>query len=214
MTDYWRQMDVFDPYRFEGGVTVIGAGGIGSPAVLGLAKMGVKDIKVYDPDTVELHNIPNQFYRLDDVGSPKITALASIIKAYAGTDIEAVQGRFAGHPSGIVISAVDSMDSRKEIWDLIKYKTSIPLYIDARMGAEVGIVHTLRPTSPIDVAWYEGTLFSDEDSVPEPCTARAIIYNVLGIAAIIGGQVKRYSRGEELPKEIIVDFATYSLLVG
>ena len=61
-TRYWRQTDIVDADRLaELPVTVIGAGATGSFITLALAKMGVRHITVYDDDTVEEHNLPNQF---------------------------------------------------------------------------------------------------------------------------------------------------------
>jgi molybdopterin/thiamine biosynthesis adenylyltransferase len=52
--DFWRQSDIISQERLNNHPFVlIGAGGIGSVAGLVLAKMGVKDLTVYDPDIIE-----------------------------------------------------------------------------------------------------------------------------------------------------------------
>lgn len=213
MMDYWRQLDVFSPSSFDTPVTVIGAGGIGSPTTLALAKMGVSRLAVYDHDSVEEHNLPNQLYRIEDIEKRKVDALALIVKQYADLDIEAHASRFTDQAvRGVVISAVDSMETRQAIWQRLRYNPSVSLYIEARMGAEVARVHTLNPTNPDAVRWYETTLYSDSEASEVPCTARAIIYNVFLIAALIGNQVKKFSRGEALAREIIFDFVTLTFL--
>ncbi|MFA5103544.1 MAG: ThiF family adenylyltransferase, partial [Candidatus Thermoplasmatota archaeon] len=59
--DFWRQMDIVTPTDFEKfHVTIIGAGGIGSPTALAISKMGVEKITIFDNDIVEKHNLPNQ----------------------------------------------------------------------------------------------------------------------------------------------------------
>lgn len=216
MIDYWRQADLISPEELAAPVTVVGAGGIGSPVALALAKMGCRNLTLYDPDVVEAHNLPNQFYRLRDVGRPKVEALAEVIEEFAVAEVRAIQEAVAGQAlNGVVISGVDSMASRERIWrESIRYRPAVHLYIDARMGAQVCRVLTVRPVDPDDIDWYETTLFPDEGSSEEPCTARAIIYTTLGLASLVANQVKRHARGEACERDVLVDFATLSVLRG
>ena len=178
--------------------------------------MGCREITLYDPDVVEAHNLPNQFYRLRDVGRPKVEALAELLGEFASSNVRAVQERVAGQSlRGVVISGVDSMDSRERIWrESIRFHAAVRLYIDARMGAQVCRVLTVRPVDPDDVRWYEATLFPDESANEEPCTARAIIYTTLGLASLVANQVKRHALGEAHERDLLVDFATLSVLRG
>ena len=66
--DFSRQNRIFNPDQSKINVTILGAGSTGSFIAFVLAKMGIKEIKVVDFDKVEAHNIPNQYYRLKDVG--------------------------------------------------------------------------------------------------------------------------------------------------
>lgn len=212
--DFWRQLDICSPQELRFPITVIGAGGIGSPAVLALAKMGASDLKVFDGDLVETHNIPNQFYRLEDVGSSKVKALQEIVDDFTGAQIGVREERFEGNQAlrGIVIGAVDSMVSRSAVWKGVRHNPNSLLLIDARMGAEVCLIYTIRPNRPADITFYESTLYTDEEAVSAPCTERAIIYNTLMIASLVLNQVKKFARGEELKKEIIFDLRTLTLL--
>lgn len=189
-------------------MTVIGAGGIGSPAVLALAKMGVPEIIVWDDDSVEPHNLPNQMYRGADIGSPKVEALQATVQAFTGTQIRIQPNRFEpGQPlSGIVIAAVDRMDARATIWDAVKANImNVQLFIDARMGAEVGHLYTID-TSNLDVSRaYERTLYSDEDAEELPCSAQAIIYTVFFMAALIASHIKKHCSGEHFEPKLWFD---------
>ena len=56
-------------------VAIIGAGGIGCPAIAYLAAAGVGTLRVIDPDTVSLSNLQRQIlFGTDDIGKPKAEA--------------------------------------------------------------------------------------------------------------------------------------------
>ena len=61
-------------------VLLIGAGGIGSPAIQYLAAAGVGRISVIDDDAVALSNLQRQtLYGTDQIGEPKVAAAASAV---------------------------------------------------------------------------------------------------------------------------------------
>lgn len=215
--DFWRQFDIVRPDQdLAFPITVVGCGGIGSPTVLALAKMGCADITVWDDDTVENHNVPNQVYKLSDIGKPKVESLAGTIREFADVDLKTHAARVDGRTSleGVVISGVDSMAARSEIWKAVRFKTRVGLYIDARMGAEVCRIYTVNPTNPDQIKRYEATLYSDDAAQQLPCTGRAIIYNVFMIAALISNQVKKFGRGQAFPFEIIFDLVTMTCMTS
>lgn len=214
--DFSRQTDLVDAEALETPITIIGCGGIGSFTALALAKMGCIHLTVYDDDLVEDQNIPNQLYRLSDVGQLKVERLADIIKSFTGVRIEPRPERVQGQRlQGIVVSGVDSMEGRRRIWDRsIRFKAGVAAYIDARMGAEVSRLYTVRPADPDHVRFYERTLYSDEEALQLPCTAQAIVYTGFGIASLVAGQVKRVAMGEAYKREIIFDHKTLTFLTA
>lgn len=207
----WRQEDIL-PAATIPPLTMIGVGGIGSFTVMALAKMGAQDITVYDPDTVEEHNIPNQLYMKAHTGSLKVDALREMVDDFSGMLIETKPMRFGAQVRGVVLSGVDSMKDRKEIWGAVKMKAAVPLYIEARMGAEVARIHSVNPCDPSECEWYEGTLYDDEEALEAPCTARAIAYTGFMIAALIANQVKKHAMRQVLAKEVIMDMVTLSMM--
>ncbi len=214
MIDYWRQLDIVSPSDLDFDVNLVGVGGLGSPIAMALVKMGCPRITFFDDDTVEPHNLPNQLYRMADIGLPKVEALAKILREYVDAEITPINERVTKRTfGGIVISAVDSMAARRAIWEnCVRYKAGVKLYIDARMGGEVGRVLTVSPTNPMGVSAYEATLFSDAEGSQELCTAQATIYSTFGIASLVANQVKRFGRGESQTYEHIIDFSTSMLL--
>ena len=66
----------------EARVLVVGAGGLGSPALLYLAAAGVGTIGVIDPDTVEATNLQRQIVHADArIGMPKVHSAAEAMGA-------------------------------------------------------------------------------------------------------------------------------------
>jgi hypothetical protein len=214
--DYWRQLDLVRPEQVRHTVNVVGVGGIGSPTALALGKLGCPRLALWDPDTVEPHNLPSQLYRPIDVGHAKVDALAEIVRAFSPAEVESRPEAVATQRlDGIVVMAVDTMAARTAIWkSAVRYKAAVPLLIDARMGAQVCRVLTIRPTDPDDVRFYESTLYDDAEALDEPCTAQAIVYTTFGVAALIAGQVKRFVAEEPLDADVIFDFVTLSLIAG
>lgn len=72
-------------------VLVVGAGGLGSPAILYLAAAGVGTIGIVDDDTVSLSNLQRQIaHRTPDVGRPKTASAVDAVHAInPGVTVEA-----------------------------------------------------------------------------------------------------------------------------
>jgi len=211
---FLRQLDAVNMERLAKlQVTLIGAGSIGSTTALWLAKMGVQHLRIFDSDTVEEHNQPNQLYRGSDIGQNKVAALEEIILQSEGYQIEAVAERYFDQLlTEVVISGVDSMTSRTAIWKSVRSQKGVKLYIDARMGLETLVVHTVFPTDREQRIAYRKTLYNDEEAFQEPCTARTICYTPLMASAVICNLIKRYISGQALPKQVTLDLATFTIL--
>lgn len=211
-----RQADIISDEQLSLPIHIVGCGGIGSMAALALAKMGCQQIFLYDDDSLQDHNIPNQFYRLSDVGREKVDALASIIRDFSDASVTPISERVTMRQfRGIVICAVDSMKTRIEIWrSSIRLKPQVKLFIDGRMGAEVCRIYSIIPIDPQEVRFYERTLYSDEEAEDTPCTYRAIVYNTMMIGALIANQVKKYTVCETYPHELTFDLKTLTLITS
>jgi len=170
-------------------------------------------IEVWDDDIIDEVNISNQFYRMEDVGEYKVDALRGLISAFENIMIVNHPEKSNGTENleGIVIVALDSMLPRKRIWDNIKNKEDVKLFIDPRMGGRVARIYAVNPKDGIEE--YEKTLYHDDDSTPERCTERTIIYNVLGISSLICKMIEDYLKdGISGCREVILDYQTYTLM--
>jgi hypothetical protein len=180
---------------------------------LALSKMGVVGLTAYDADYVEVHNWSNQMYSDDDIGLLKATAFTRLLETYGGQTPNAVPVRYTNQPlTELVISAVDSMESRLAIWKSVREQPQVRLLLDARMGLETLVVWTVRPQVREDRVAYSQSLVPDDQALQEPCTARTICYTPLMSASIVCNLVKRFVSDEEMPRRIVLDLATFTLL--
>jgi hypothetical protein len=212
---FLRQQDVLDADRLANlNVTLIGLGSIGSITGLALSKMGVVRITVYDADYVEVHNWSNQMYSDADIGLLKAIAFRQLLETYGGQTPNAVATRYVDQPlSEVVISAVDSMESRKIIWRAVRKQSQVRLYIDARMGLELLDVHAIHTCIKTDRVEYAATIVPDAAALQEPCCRRSICYTPLMAASVICNLIKRYVNMEDMMRRVILDLKTYTLMV-
>lgn len=218
MISFQRQLDIFNPSNYQSKkLTIIGCGGIGSFTTLALAKLGLNQIIVYDGDIVEAHNLPNQLYKLNSVGKPKVEALREIVSEMTGVDIDARYRYWTpSEPlSGIVISAVDHMEAlpetqnlsgRMELWNSIKNSLSVELFVDARLGGEQVRVLAIRPLK--DILYqreFEKNFFPQAQAAQLPCTAQAIIDVGFLVASLIVEVIRSYLTKNTFRRDIIID---------
>ena len=91
-------------------ILVVGAGGLGCPASLGLAAEGFQNLTLMDPDKVELSNLHRQMLYTDaDLGKPKAeTAVKRLSRLYP-------QGRFESLPEALDSSNAERVLSRFDL---------------------------------------------------------------------------------------------------
>lgn len=198
-----RQLDIIPIDILSTPITVIGAGAIGSWTTLALAKMGFQHITVFDHDEVDKVNMASQCYSFFDVGKRKASALADKIAQFTGSNeiVTAIPEKWHGMKmTGVVVMAVDSMETRKEIFEAHKLHYPCTWMIDARMGAETALLYTINPHDPKDQEFYSKTLYTDEEAVQEPCTAKSTTYCALTLSGLVAQAVsdtlarKKYAR--------------------
>lgn len=213
--DLTRQSDIVDTTRLTHHLAIVGAGAIGSFTTLNICKMGYKGhIDVYDADTVEEHNMPNQFYELGSIGVSKVNALRSMCYAMTGKFIEPHAEMLETVPNmfDMVILAVDDMDARIRLYKSMEDKCRY--MIDARMGGEIMRIYTVKMNEPTRRILYGDTLYTTAEAEPVRCTAQAVIYNVSVIAGLITSQLKKVILEEPHPFEIVFDLKSMTLLVN
>ena len=208
--NYSDQLAIFDPTTWSWPVHLIGAGGINNLVGPVLAKMGVSELHVWDDDILERRNIPTEVgYSVNMCGQPKVTAMADLLQYLmpSGVNVYQHQERVTAQTSlsGVVIAGVDSMASRKAIWECVKNNyLGIPFFIDGRSGGEEIQLFALYPTDFAAREDYETWLFDDTEAARLACGARNIGYISAYIAGAIGQLLVLFHRGLPIPEFPII----------
>lgn len=216
LLDYSGQKDFYDPVRHGGSVTVVGAGGIGSPTIMGLARMGIPNISVYDDDNVEPHNVVAQNYELEHVGAGKAESITELARKVSVAKIKPYKHLVTNEDTllgNIVVSAVDSMNSRKAIYEAAKGSPTVQWIVDGRLGGELIVVHTVNIRNSEQVEYYlsDDVMFDDSEVVSNSCTSRAIFDVSYAIAALIMRSVRRILTDEDVERQQMLNMKTLRL---
>jgi len=158
---YFKQAKLFNPHENQMNCFVYGAGSIGSHVVMGLAKIGIKNITVYDFDEIEDSNIPAQFYKMESKGL-KVDCLKKIVKEFTGIDIEIESKKIEEDFSPVIslnsihIVAFDNIEGRKLLIE--KLKDFPVVMIDGRIGGFNYQKYNIRCDNDKEVEDYLKTL--------------------------------------------------------
>ena len=184
-----RFKDIFDVDALEQvQVNVIGVGAIGRQVTVTLATMGARNIRMWDPDTVQKVNLGTQGFLHGDLGKPKGEAVAGFLskvnpqckpscinRKFEVEDVKAYE-----MDDTVIFCCVDSISDRQKIWNTLK--SHVVLFVDARMAAEMCQILCIRPGDPKHPAVYENSLFPQNQAYEGSCTAKST-YHCAAIAA-------------------------------
>ncbi len=133
-------------------VAVVGAGGIGSPAIQYLAAAGVGTLRVIDDDRVDLSNLQRQTLFGDaDIGARKVAAtVAAVARLNSGVTVDARATRLDASNTAallagadVVIDGCDNFATRLIVADAA-HAARIPL-VSAAVGQFEGQLGVYRP---------------------------------------------------------------------
>lgn len=232
-------------------VGIIGAGAIGSFTASSLTRSGIGRLAIFDNDSVAPENIGVQDYMISQVDLNKAIAIKrTCMGINPTTRIYACPMNVEyDYPNGnlpnrkvmdtdiinsldhcdIIVLAVDSMEARLEIMDIITTNcevstgvSKLKAIIDARMGSETlqlyifhrKLWHFKGDILPGDtiMQMYSETWYSDEDGDSEPCAARSTAYCSTIAGSIITSEIKKIVKEDPVKtKEIVFNFPTLLL---
>jgi len=213
-----RQIDLFKPEKFKNKrIDVIGVGATGSYIVWLLSKIGLTNIHIWDDDTIESHNIPNQCFMLDHIDKSKVDAMKEMVKNGAGIDVfehneKVVESQTLGR---IVFLLVDSMSMRKTIWEnLLKQKINIDWVIETRMSSISGRVYTIKPYDPTHIKCWEETLCDDGEAEVSSCGASISIAPTVSLIAsmAVWQLIKLFNNQQEIENEVLISCRPWTMI--
>ncbi|MEO0271515.1 MAG: ThiF family adenylyltransferase [candidate division WOR-3 bacterium] len=197
-----RFLDIFNSDAFPYDVLVIGAGSVGSNIILHLAKMGIKNIGVCDFDTISEENIGvSILYGFKDIGKNKAMAIKEkvldlvddAVRIHEFTDrIE--NNKEIINDFDIVISAVDSISARQNIFNIVLESKNVKLYIDTAMGGMALTAKVVDMSDENDKYKYYRYITSLNDSnVPDiRCTSKSTLHGTSVLAAFVESIIIQY----------------------
>lgn len=185
-----KRVRFFDIVRdIDKSVCLIGCGGIGANTAIQLSKLGVTDLTIFDFDKVSESNVGSQIFYNSDIGRYKVDAIERFLLSDLKLNKQKCRYEFS-IPHDVLISGVDSMESRKEIWDFARDKP-YSHYIDARMSAESMSIFVVDMGCEKSKLAYEKTLFDDSEGLREACTSKATFYNGAICGALVAFAFKQ-----------------------
>ncbi len=191
-------------------IHLIGVGGIGTHVLLALIELGAQEVHIWDDDIVSAHNRPTQFiYTKDDIGKLKVNGAVAFVERQGYDTVvipHAERITALTDLSGIVISGVDTMASREQIWEALKVSGPMtPIYIDGRIGDERVHVLTLDPCNPIQAERYERSLIPDSPTTDRSCTTRANPHSAIAVASMVSMNLSLLLAGEPVKDAVYRD---------
>ncbi len=170
-------------------VCIVGLGGLGSPAALQLAAIGVGFLRLVDYDVVELSNLQRQhLYGVNFLGYPKVeVATKRLHELNPNICIEPLPLSLNANNAEDIVSdmdvVVDGLDLMKPRYALNRacVKLGVP-YIFGAAIMTYGNVSTIIPQKTPCLECFQGNL--DDDKLPK-CAAVGVHPSILNIIASV-----------------------------
>lgn len=171
-------------------ILVVGAGGLGCPALLYLAAAGIGKLGIVDGDQVELSNLQRQvLYNESDLGKPKAIAAAERLREKNSTiEINAFNIRMSSSNAmeiiegyDIVIDATDNLQTRYLINDACVLSDKPFIYGSIlRFEGQVGVFN-LRTTDGFSANYRDVFPVPPDASAMPNCEQAGVIGVIPGI---------------------------------
>ena len=211
---YSRQKDIVPADRLaDCKATVIGVGAVGRQVALQLTAIGIPWLQLVDFDVVEESNLASQGYLQNDLDRPKVQATGDLCQNINHhLEVHEINDRFrrSMRIGDVVFACVDSIETRRLIWQAIKDKARF--MADGRMSAEV-----LRVITACDAKsrkHYPTTLFAAEEAFRGTCTAKTTIYCANIAAGFMVAQFTKYLRQLPVDTDIQLNLLASELSVS
>ena len=179
-----RHESVFNPSKYPYPINIVGVGATGSHVFANLVALGCTNIHVWDFDTVEAHNLANQIYLAEDIGSLKVDACRAYYERKIGSpapdtmtfNCQRVGADNPDQMTGVLFLLTDTIESRMEIYNHCVYAPGIRttpnapktfLVVETRMASTHGAVNVINPYNPEQVSKWFREMNSIDESDPD-----------------------------------------------
>ena len=175
-------------------VVIIGAGGIGSPAIQYLAGAGIGQLTIIDDDVVDLSNLQRQtLFATDDVDMPKVdAALAAVARLNPDVVVTPMRWRIGANNAAalirgadVVVDGCDNFTTRLAVADAA-LAARIPL-VSAAVGqfdGQLAVFRGWEPTLPCYRCLVGGDPAQDEASCADQGVLGAMTGMIGSLAAL------------------------------
>ena len=150
-------------------VAILGCGGLGSNCAGMLVRAGVPRLTLVDFDEVEADNLNRQMFFTDQVGTPKVDALAStLLRIDSGIELrlirecideENLEGMVIG--ADVIVEAVDGAETKALIVNVCSRDVPQTPIVSASGLAGHASANSIRTIQLADQLWVAGDLESD-----------------------------------------------------
>jgi adenylyltransferase/sulfurtransferase len=170
-------------------VTVVGAGGLGSPALRLLTALGFGKIRIIDRDIVELSNLQRQtVYNTSDIGKPKAEAAAANLALLnpdvklepMSISIEMSNAADLLKGSEVIVDGLDTIHSRQAI-----NSASVALRIPYVFAGAIEYYANLTTFLPGQTGCLHCMMGDAQDNPQNTCAIAGVSPTVLSVAAAI-----------------------------
>ena len=221
MIDLSKSYDFFQPEKDDAKIHIVGCGSVGSTIAENLARCGVKNMVLWDFDTVEAHNIVNQMFRQQDVGKSKVEALKDILCDINPEIVDTVELKPEGWQgklmSGYIFLCVDDIAIRREIVEKHMDSPYVKAVFDFRTLLE-SAQHYAADWSDYKMKQdlLKSMQFSHEEAVAEtPVSACGVTLGVATtvrlVCALGVNNYINFVKGNGIKKLVIIDGFHYLL---
>lgn len=169
-------------------VAIIGAGGIGSPALLYLAAAGIGRLTIIDDDVVALANLQRQIaFGTDDIGAPKVDAAHKAIQRI-NPDVEVmpVETRISADNADallagadVILDGSDNFATRLAVSDAsVRLKTPLVSAAIGKFQGQIGTFYGWQADKPC-YRCFVGDAFDADDC--DTCADVGVLGPMVGL---------------------------------
>lgn len=206
----------FDPDKFDANIHIIGCGAVGSTVAENLARLGIKELILWDFDDVEEHNIANQMFFVNQINKSKMDAVEEICKMVNPEISIKKKGIYTDEIlSGYLFICPDSIKVRRTILETNLGNPNILGVFEGRMRL-TDAQHFASDWSTLDKkrALLNTMNFTDDEAAADTpvsaCgTTLSVNFTVRCLVSLMVANFVKFILTGELQKMITLDLSTF-----